>query len=121
MGAGESRAESRPHHGEMIGGRAVLDGLTALRAIGHADFSAGRMRFVMGAERSNRIRIESIDATRILTQAWDGVARPGRQTRGLKGREAPEWMSQGDARQSTLDADFDNPLGDALVRGGSLD
>jgi len=125
IGGGWARADLALNlariHVEMIGGRAALDGLTSLRAIGHTDFSAGRMRFVMWAERPNRIRIESIDATRTQTQAWDGVARPWRQTRGTKGREAPEWMGESDARQFTLDADFDNPLVDALARGGSLD
>lgn len=109
------------NHIEALGGREALSHMSSLRAIGHSEFVGQRMRFVMWAERPNRIRIESIDATRTQTQAWDGEAPPWRQTRGPTGRSAPEIMTPAEAEQFTGDADFDDPLVDVTLRGGSMD
>jgi hypothetical protein len=108
-------------HVEAMGGREALEGLRAVRAIGYTDFGQKRMRFVMWAERPNRIRVEAIDPERTQTQAWDGKAPPWRQSRGNAGRGAPERMSQVEARMFTTDADFDDALVDALRRGGAID
>ena len=108
-------------HIEALGGNEAVSEMRALRAIGQSDFGGQRMRFVMWAARPNRIRIESIDATRTQTQAWDGDTNPWRQTRGPTGRSAPERMTAAEAKQFSADANFDDVLIDAREHGGSLD
>ena len=108
-------------HVEALGGEEALAELNALRAIGHSTLGDQRMRFVMWAELPNRVRIESIDATRTQTQAWDGEAPPWRQTRGPTGRSAAEEMTRSEAAQFVQDTDFDDPLVDVRARGGSVD
>ena len=108
-------------HLEALGGREAVAALRAVRAIGYTDFGGGRMRFVMWAERPNRIRVEAIDAVRTQTQAWDGRELPWRQSRGPNGRAPAERMTAAEARVFTAEAEFDDALVDALHRGGSFD
>lgn len=125
LGVGTARADLVDDllriHVETLGGRQALADLAALRAIGHSEFGEQRMRFVMWAARPNQIRIESIDATRTQTQAWDGESLPWRQTRGPTGRSAPETMTAEEAAQFTTDANFDDPLVMAASGEGSVD
>jgi len=94
-------------HVEASGGRAAVDALKAIKATGVTRNDGGEMRFILWAERPNRIRTEVTMGGRTLAQGWDGIGEPwtadskSRKIGLLRGVAAVEFKA---------DAQFDDPL-----------
>jgi hypothetical protein len=106
-------------HLEVSGGKDNVTALKAFKAKGVTRTDQGELRFLMWAERPNRIRTEVTSGSRTIAQGWAGQGEPwtaDTQTRRislLRGVAADEFK---------LDAEFDNPLlASAMGRKVSLD
>ncbi len=94
-------------HVEAIGGREAVKALTAIKATGVTRNGSGELRFILWAERPNRIRTEVTMGGRTLAQGWDGIGEPwtadsqSRKIGLLRGVAAVEFKA---------DAQFDDPL-----------
>ena len=94
-------------HVEAIAGQERLQKLKALRATGFTHIQGKELRFVMWAERPNRVRTETMNAGRVLTQGYDGVNPPW-----VLDSKTGKVVAMGveAAREFSADADFDDPL-----------
>ncbi|MBC8041434.1 MAG: hypothetical protein H7Y06_12890, partial [Opitutaceae bacterium] len=95
-------------HVEASGGRKAVNALKAIKATGVTrNASGGELRFILWAERPNRIRTEVTAGGRVVAQGWDGIGEPWtadsktRKIGLLKGVAAEEFKA---------DAQFDDPL-----------
>ena len=105
-------------HIEASGGRARLDALNGLFAYGLTRNVSGERKFVLLAERPNRVCVEVTSAGRTISQGWDGRGTPWISD-SATGRVS--WLS-GDAAQAfKAEAEFDNPLVAGPERKVALD
>ncbi len=105
-------------HAEAIGGRARLDALQGLVAHGVTRNESGERKFVLLAERPNRVCVEVTSAGRTIGQGWDGRGTPWISD-SATGRV--NWLS-GDAAQAfKAEAEFDDPLVAGPERKVALD
>jgi len=94
-------------HIEASGGRARLDALSGLVAYGVTRNENGERKFVLMAERPNRVCVEVSAAGRTISQGWDGKGTPWISD-SATGRVT---LLSGDAAQAfKSEAEFDDPL-----------
>lgn len=107
-------------HVEALGGVKRLERLNALRVMGRTEIRGHTLSFVMWAERPNRVRIETSAHGALRVQAWNGVDVPWVRTMSAEGGDRVRRMSEGEARDFVVDADFDDALVDPVGRGYEL-
>jgi len=105
-------------HKEAIGGAARLEALHALRATGRVVTAGRELAFEMIAARPNRVRITMQAEGRTLVQGFDGAAAPWRLE---PEKSAAVEMTEAEAHDFRADAEFDDPLINAMERGYTLD
>ena len=113
-------ADVRYIHIEAMGGRARVEALSAMRAVGHVVTGGKRVRFHLLAARPNRVRIETEAGGRTLIQVSDGVAPPWEYDTGTWPPKYRE-LSPGVAKTLAANAEFDDPLIAGEARGFVLD
>ena len=105
-------------HIEASGGRARLDALHGLVAYGVTRNESGERKFVLLAERPNRVCVEVTSAGRTIGQGWDGRGTPWISD-SATGRVT--WLSGEAAQAFKAEAEFDDPLVAGPERKVALD
>lgn len=94
-------------HAEAVGGRERVNALKSLKATGVTRGENGDLRFIIWAERPNRIRTEITSGERTILQAWDGRGAPWRAD--SKKRQVSVLRGEA-ANEIKVEAEFDDPL-----------
>lgn len=94
-------------HAEAVGGREQVNALKSLKATGVTRGEGGDLRFIIWAERPNRIRTEITSGDRTILQAWDGRGAPWRAD--SKKRQVVVLRGEA-ANEIKVEAEFDDPL-----------
>lgn len=96
-------------HLVALGGAERVAALRSIKAEGRVSAGGRQMGFTMLAERPNRVRIETTDGLRKLTQCYDGAAEPW-EADDARGPAAVRAMAGAAAKVFAADAEFDDPL-----------
>lgn len=105
-------------HAEAVGGRERVKAFKSLKATGVTRGESGDLRFIIWAERPNRIRTEITSGDRTILQAWDGRGEPWRAD--SKKRQVSVLRGEA-ANEIKVEAEFDDPLLAGPDRKVSLD
>jgi hypothetical protein len=97
-----------------------LAALVAVRAEGRTFINGEVVPFSLVAQRPNRLRVESFTPVRRALQVYDGATPPWTSHSETKGG-SPQAMTEGEAREFVINADFDGPLVNFAAKGFSVD
>jgi len=105
-------------HAERAGDKPAA--LVAVRAEGRTFINGEVVPFSLVAQRPNRLRVESFTPVRRALQVYDGATPPWTSHSETKGG-SPQAMTEGEAREFVINADFDGPLVNFAAKGFSVD